>query len=50
METGAEITDQAIFIDTSRLIAAALARTRYQSEEITGIAQRSFTMALRQLV
>jgi len=50
METGAEITDQAIFSDTSRIIEAALARTRYQSDETTGIAQRSFEMALRQLV
>ena len=50
METGAEITDQAIFSDTSRIIEAALARTRRQSNETTGIAQRSFEMALRQLV
>ncbi|MDJ0366731.1 Glu/Leu/Phe/Val dehydrogenase dimerization domain-containing protein [Hymenobacter sp. H14-R3] len=50
METGAEITDQAIFHDTSRVIEAALARTRQQSAETTGIAQRSFEMALRQLV
>jgi glutamate dehydrogenase/leucine dehydrogenase len=50
METGAEITDQAIFSDTSRIIEAALARTRYQSDDTTGIAQRSFEMALRQLV
>ncbi|MVN76044.1 amino acid dehydrogenase [Hymenobacter sp. HMF4947] len=50
METGAEITDQAIFQDTSRIIEAALARTRRQSAEPTGIAQRSFEMALRQLV
>ncbi len=50
METGAEITDQAIFQDTSRVIAAALARTRQQSADATGIAQRSFEMALRQLV
>jgi glutamate dehydrogenase/leucine dehydrogenase len=50
METGAEITDQAIFSDTSRIIEAALARTRRQSDETTGIAQRSFEMALRQLV
>jgi glutamate dehydrogenase/leucine dehydrogenase len=50
METGAEITDQAIFSDTSRIIKAALARTRYQSSELTGIAQRSFEMALRQLI
>jgi glutamate dehydrogenase/leucine dehydrogenase len=50
METGAEITDQAIFQDTSRIIEAALARTRHQSAEATGIAQRSFEMALRQLV
>ena len=50
METGAEITDQAIFSDTSRIIEAALARTRYQSEASTDIAQRSFEMALRQLV
>jgi glutamate dehydrogenase/leucine dehydrogenase len=50
METGAEITDQAIFSDTSRIIEAALARTRRQGDEPTGIAQRSFEMALRQLV
>jgi glutamate dehydrogenase/leucine dehydrogenase len=50
METGAEITDQAIFSDTSRIIEAALARTYRQSSEPTGIAQRSFEMALRQLV
>jgi glutamate dehydrogenase/leucine dehydrogenase len=50
METGAEITDQAIFSDTSRIIEAALARTRRQSDDATGIAQRSFEMALRQLV
>jgi glutamate dehydrogenase/leucine dehydrogenase len=50
METGAEITDQAIFSDTSRIIEAALARTHRQSDEPTGIAQRSFEMALRQLI
>jgi glutamate dehydrogenase/leucine dehydrogenase len=50
METGAEITDQAIFSDTSRVIEAALTRTRRQSNDTTGIAQRSFEMALRQLV
>jgi glutamate dehydrogenase/leucine dehydrogenase len=50
METGAEITDQAIFSDTSRIIEAALARTYRQSSEPMGIAQRSFEMALRQLV
>ncbi len=50
METGAEITDQAIFSDTSRIIEAALARTYRQSPAPTGIAQRSFEMALRQLI
>ncbi|NVO32216.1 Glu/Leu/Phe/Val dehydrogenase dimerization domain-containing protein [Hymenobacter lapidiphilus] len=50
MESDAEITDQAIFEDTSRIIRAALERTRTQSEEHTGLAQRSFEMALRQLV
>ncbi|MGI4885801.1 MAG: Glu/Leu/Phe/Val dehydrogenase dimerization domain-containing protein [Janthinobacterium lividum] len=50
METGAEITDQAIFQDVSRIIAAALARTRRQSDAPTGLAQRSFEAALRQLV
>ncbi|MDO7885466.1 Glu/Leu/Phe/Val dehydrogenase dimerization domain-containing protein [Hymenobacter cheonanensis] len=50
METGAEITDQAIFSDTSRVIEAALACTRQQSPEQTGLAQRSFEMALRQLI
>ncbi len=50
METGAEITDQAIFQDVSRVIEAALARTRRLGTERTGLAQRSFEMALRQLV
>jgi len=50
METGAEITDQAIFSDTSSIIEAALDRTRYQSADTTGIAQRSFEMALRQII
>ena len=50
METGAEITDQAIFADTSRIIGAALERTYAENAQATGIAQRSFEMALRQLV
>ena len=50
METGAEITDQAIFADTSRIIGAALARTHGENAQPTGIAQRSFEIALRQLV
>ena len=50
METGAEITDQAIFADTSRIIGAALERTHAENAQSTGIAQRSFEMALRQLV
>ena len=50
METGAEITDQAIFADTSRIIGAALERTRAEHSSATGIAQHSFEMALRQLV
>jgi glutamate dehydrogenase/leucine dehydrogenase len=50
METGAEITDQAIFADTSRIIGAALERTHRENALPTGIAQRSFEMALRQLV
>jgi glutamate dehydrogenase/leucine dehydrogenase len=50
METGAEITDQAIFADTSRIIGAALERTHRENSLPTGIAQRSFEMALRQLV
>ena len=50
METGAEITDQAIFADTSRVIGAALERTHQENAQATGIAQRSFEMALRQLV
>ncbi|ALW84362.1 amino acid dehydrogenase [Hymenobacter sedentarius] len=50
METGAEITDQAIFADTSRIIGAALERTHQENNQPTGIAQRSFEMALRQLV
>jgi glutamate dehydrogenase/leucine dehydrogenase len=50
MQTGAEITDQAIFADTSRIIGAALERTHQENPHPTGIAQRSFEMALRQLV
>ena len=50
MESNAEITDQAIFQDTSRVIRAALARTRAQGAATTGLAQKSFEMALRQLV
>lgn len=50
METRAEITDQAIFADTSRIIGAALERTHAENTQATGIAQRSFEMALRQLV
>ncbi|SHJ34280.1 Glutamate dehydrogenase/leucine dehydrogenase [Hymenobacter daecheongensis DSM 21074] len=50
METNAEITDQAIFGDTSRIIRRALERTRKQGDARTGVAQKSFEMALRQLV
>ncbi|HLK96874.1 MAG TPA: Glu/Leu/Phe/Val dehydrogenase dimerization domain-containing protein [Hymenobacter sp.] len=50
METNAEITDQAIFGDTSRIIRRALERTRLQGDATTGVAQKSFEMALRQLV
>ncbi|MCC2545825.1 amino acid dehydrogenase [Hymenobacter sp. BT175] len=50
METNAEITDKAIFSDTSRIIGQALERTYRQSQSRTGIAQMSFEMALRQLV
>ncbi|TGE20651.1 amino acid dehydrogenase [Hymenobacter aquaticus] len=50
METNAEITDQAIFGDTSRIIRRALERTRQQGGSTTGVAQKSFEMALRQLV
>ena len=50
METGAEITDQAIFADTSRIIGAALERTHAENAQPTCIAQRSFEVALRQLV
>lgn len=50
MESGAKITDQAIFADTSRIIGAALGRPRAEHSSATGIAQHSFEMALRQLV
>ena len=50
METNAEITDQAIFGDTSRVIRQALERTRQQGDSTVGLAQKSFEMALRQLV
>jgi len=50
METGAEITDQAIFADTSRIIGAALERTHQQHPAPTGVAQHAFELALRELV
>ncbi len=50
METGAEITDEAIFSDISRVIGNALERTRAQHEAPTGVAQTAFGMALRELV
>jgi hypothetical protein len=50
METDVEITDEAIFGDTSRIIRSALARTRQQGNQRTGIAMKSFELALRQLV
>ncbi|WP_345234523.1 Glu/Leu/Phe/Val dehydrogenase dimerization domain-containing protein [Hymenobacter saemangeumensis] len=50
METGAEITDQAIFADTSRIIGAALERTHRQHPSLTGVAQHAFELALRELV
>ena len=34
METGAEITDQAIFTDTSRVIGAALKRTHAENAQL----------------
>jgi glutamate dehydrogenase/leucine dehydrogenase len=50
METEDAITDEAIFNDVSHIIEAALARTHQQSAARTGIAQRSFESALRQLL
>ncbi len=50
METGAEITDEAIFQDVSRVIERALARTRALGAEPTGLAQRAFEVALKELV
>ena len=50
METGAEITDQAIFTDISRIIGKALERTRAQHEAKTGVAQAAFGIALKELV
>ena len=50
METDAEINAQANFTDTSRIIGAALERTHQENTLTIGIAQRSFEMALRQLV
>ena len=50
METGAEITDQAIFADTSRIIRVAIERTHQENAQATGVTQRLFKIALRQLV
>ena len=50
METGAEITDAAIFSDTSRIIGGALERTHAEHPARTGVAQAAFGRALRELV
>lgn len=45
-----EITDEAIFADTSATIKNALAKTHNLSKEKTHIAKRSFEIALKQLI
>ena len=50
MQPGAALTDTAIFADASQVIRAALAQTHALSAERTGLARRSFEVALRQLV
>ncbi len=50
MQPGAALTDEAIFADVSKVIRAALERTRALSPARTELARRSFEVALRQLV
>ena len=50
MGTGVEITDQAIFTDTSRIIGVALERTHQENAQATGVTHRLFEIAVRQLV
>ncbi len=50
MQPGVALTDTAIFADASHIIRAALAQTHALSADRTGLARRSFEVALRQLV
>lgn len=50
MESEVSMDDAAIFSDISQTIRKALEKTRALSDSKTGIAQRSFEIALRQLV
>ena len=49
MESGIEMTDEAIFEDTSRVIYNALKELRDQSPELTGIASRAMEISLQKL-
>ncbi|MGY6559097.1 MAG: Glu/Leu/Phe/Val dehydrogenase dimerization domain-containing protein [Nitritalea sp.] len=50
MSEGAQVTDEAIFHDVSETIARAMRKTYADNASRTGIAQRSFSLALAQLV
>jgi glutamate dehydrogenase/leucine dehydrogenase len=50
MSAEAEVTDSAIFNDTSAVIKRALAQIHAQHQQRSGIASKAFEIALRQLV
>jgi len=50
MESEAELTDEAIFMDTSNTIRAALQRVHDEDDAKTGISQRALQIALRELL
>lgn len=50
MQPKSELSDQAIFQDTSNVIRHALVKVRDLSDSKTGIAQKAFEIALKQLV
>lgn len=50
MQPRAELSDNAIFQDTSNVIRHALVKVRDMSDSKTGITQRAFEIALKQLV
>jgi glutamate dehydrogenase/leucine dehydrogenase len=50
MESNIEVSDEAIFNDTSNVIKAALIKAQQKNNSKTNIAKTAFEIALRQLV